>query len=238
MEAAFGAFAQKMGITQIGVMAQADAFGEGIKASAFELAPKYGLKVSGLETFQVKDTDMTVQLAKLRLAKSQVVVCGGSVPTCGYITKSCGTMGWDVLLYAGAPGADPSTAELGGNAAEGFMISTNFLPENPRPGVQAAFAEKWTKATGKPMTLASVLIASAAQVLVQAISKAADDGDVNRTTVAKALQNLEVETVGGRFTYSPTSHEGGTVESIVVARMKEKKWIIWEPKPINNRFAW
>jgi branched-chain amino acid transport system substrate-binding protein len=240
MEAAFKAFSEKMNIKKVGVLAQADAFGKGIKETAIELAPKYNLEITEIETFQVKDTDMTVQLAKLRLAGSQAVVLGGNVPTCGYITKSAGTMGWDVILYAGAPGADPSTAEIGGAAAQGFLISTNFIPGNPRPGAQAEFASMWNKATGKKLTLGALLGACATQVLIAAIEKASitNSGEINRKTITDALQNLEVETAGGRLSYTPNSHEGGTIESIVLARLKDGDWKIWEPNPIKNRYDW
>lgn len=238
MEAAFKVFSEDMGIKRVGILAQADAFGEGIKTSALELGPKYALEITKIETFHAKDTDMTVQLAKLKLADSEVVVCGGNVPTTGYIVKSAGAMGWDVPMYAGAPGADPSTAEIGGEAAEGFIISTNFIPGNPRPGAQSDFASKWNKKTGKQITLGALLGACTVQVLLAAIEKASLMGEVNRKTVAAALQNLEVNTAGGKFTYTPNSHEGGTVESIVFARMKEKKWVIWTPKPIQDRFDW
>ena len=238
MEAAFTALAQKMGIKRVGVLAQADAFGEGIRKSALELAPKYGLEIVKVDSFQGTETDMTVQLAKLRLAKAQVVVSGGNIPTCGYIAKSAGTIGWDVLLYAGAPGADPSTVDIGGAAAEGFMISTTFIPDNPMSDLQAEFEPKWKKFAAKPVSLGAILGACSMQVLIAAVEKAATAGEVNRQTITKAMQNMEVETVGGRFFYTPTSHEGGTIETMIMARIKNGKFVLWEPKPIKNRFDW
>lgn len=238
MEAGFKAMAEKMGIKRIGVLYQADAFGEGIKKASFEICPKYGIKIVKRESFVHTDTDMTVQLAKLRLAKAQLVVCGGHGATSGYIAKSCGIIGWDIPLWAGSPAANPDTIRMGGAAAEGFWITSNVIPDAPRPGVQTEFANKWKKLTGKSLSFTACLGASGLQVLIAAVEKAAAAGEVTRQTITKVMENMEVETVGGRFLFTPTSHEGGTMESVGHGRVKAGKFVLWEPKPIKNRFDW
>lgn len=237
MEAAFKIMAEKMGIKKVALLYQADAFGEGIKKAAEANSAKYGLELVKPESFLKTDTDMSVQLAKFRRAGAQLVVCGGHGGTSGYIAKSCGTIGWEVALWAGNPAANPDTIRVGGQAAEGFWITSNFIPGAPMPGVQMQFSKKWQKLTGKPMTFLGILGASAIQVLIAAVEKAAA-GEITRQTISETMQNMVVDTAGGRFYYTPTSHEGGTIDSLANARVKDGKWVLWDPKPIKDRSDW
>lgn len=238
MEAGFKAMVEKLGIKRLGLLYQADAFGEGIKKATSNLCPNYGIELVESESFMATSTDMTVQLAKLRLANSQLVVCGGHGSTSGYIAKSCGIIGWDVPLWAGNPAANPDTIRIGGAASEGFWITSNIIPGVPRPGKQMEFAKLWKKDTGKPMSFLGCLGASGLQVAIAAIEKAATMGDITRETIVKAMKKMEVDAVGGHFVYTPTSHEGGTIEAVGHGRVKGGAWVLWDPKPIKNRFDW
>ena len=71
---------QSKNIKKIAILTVENAYGESGKEQLAAQAPNFGIEVALAETFGAKDTDMTAQLAKIRAAQPEAIVCWGTNP--------------------------------------------------------------------------------------------------------------------------------------------------------------
>ncbi len=89
------------------------------------------------QTYPGSEKDFKVYLSKLKEAAPDAVFFSGYYFQTGPALKQAKEMGLTGIRFLGEQGADsPKTAEIAGDAAEGFVILTNLDRDDPRPVVQ------------------------------------------------------------------------------------------------------
>ncbi|MFO1327584.1 MAG: ABC transporter substrate-binding protein [Rubrivivax sp.] len=87
-------------------------------------------------------------------------------------------------LYSASPFYAPKLLELAGPAAEGVLLSTTFVADNPAPNVQAFVAEYTKRYNGAPNQFAAQAY-DAVGILLEALKKAGPNA--TRAQVRDAL---------------------------------------------------
>src|SRR4030042_1300851 len=86
------AYMKKKGMQKIAIITSADGFGRDGKSWLEKLAPEYGLKIIGGESFQATDNDMTTQLIKIKAASPEAIICWTIGKAGSIVAKNATTM--------------------------------------------------------------------------------------------------------------------------------------------------
>lgn len=118
---------------------------EGFKAYVKERGK--GMEIVYAQTYPFKEKDFKPYLSKIKELSPDMIFASGYYFQTGPIVNQAREMGLTMSIL-GEEGADsPKFIEIGGKAAEGFVIVTNLNRDDPRPDVQA-FLEEYEKRYG------------------------------------------------------------------------------------------
>ena len=219
---------KESGIKKIGLITVANAFGESGREQLLAQAPKFGITVVKDESFDAKDTDMTVQLTKIRQAGPDAIVCWGTNPGPAVVAKNVKQLGIDVPLYQSHGVASPKFIELAGDAAEGILLPAgkilvaDLLPENdPQKKVLIDYITAYESRYKDPVSGFGGYAYDGVNLLAQALKGTGGDK-------AKIRQNLEnikgFVGISGTFNFSKTEHNGLDPSAFVMVRIHKGAW--------------
>lgn len=189
-----------------------DASNYGVLGSA-DLAA--ALRVQGIEPvaiarFQLRQTDMRVQLERARAAGAQAVLTYGIGPELAHIANGMARMDWKVPIIGSWTLAMSNFIEIAGRNAEGARMPQTFIqaPGNAR---QAAFLQAWRDATGTPRIPVAPAAAQGYDSMLLLAAAIRQAGSLEGARIRDALENLEAPVDGVVMTYhrpfSPDNHE-------------------------------
>lgn len=169
-----------------------------------------GLRPVAVERFQLRQIDMTEQLARARNAGAQAILTYGIGPELAQIANGMARMGWSVPIIGSWTLAMSNFIDNAGPNAEGARMPQTFIQEATSPR-QRAFLDNWRRMTGTeriPVPPAAAQGYDAMLLLAAAIRQAGTtDGD----RIRDALENLRNPVEGVIMTYdrpfSRDSHE-------------------------------
>lgn len=219
------------GMTDVAVLADSNAFGASGVEQLEALKGDYGINIVANESYNTEDADMKTQLTKINGSGAQAVIVWGTNPGPAIIAKNMKELGM-TMPYIGSHGiANQSFIELAGDAAEGVVIPTGKLlfptqiPESdPQYEVISSFYENYTAAyNGEPTNFGSYGFDNI-NLLVEALKS----GATNREEIRDYLENNVKDYVGatGIFTFSPEDHNGLKADSMVLAEIRDGKWVL------------
>jgi len=225
-------YLQKKGIKQIAIITATDKFGEEGEKSLLKLANSYGITIKLTEKFDVKDSDMTVQLTKLKNTNAQALICWTIGPPGSIIAKNVKQLNFKIPLIQCHGLPDPKYLELAGTAAEGtIMPSTKLmipeqLPDNdPQKKLILEFVNEYenVRKYGKVSTHSGYAW-DAIMLVVNAMRLA---GTTEPEQVRTAIENTKnFVSISGSYNMSPEDHCGLSVDSLVMVMVKDGKWKI------------
>ena len=146
---------KKRGIAKVGMISGSGGFGKSMRGQCKSLAGEYGIEIVADETYGKKDTDMTVQLTKIKNAAGlQAVLNPGFGQGPAIVTKNYAQLGIKVPMYQSHGVASKGFIELAGAAAEGVRLPASALlvaellpdddPQKPVVlGYKTAYEKKW-----------------------------------------------------------------------------------------------
>ncbi len=223
-------YLQKQGINNIVIITATDKFGEEGEKSLRKLAISYGITIELAEKFDVKDSDMTVQLTKLKNTNAQALICWTIGPPGSIIAKNVKQLNFKIPLIQCHGLPDPKYLELAGGAAEGtIMPSTKLMiPEqlpdsDPQKKLILQFVNEYenVKKYGKVSTHSGYAW-DAIMLVVNAMRAA---GTTEPEQVRAAIENTKnFVSVSGIYNMSPEDHCGLGVDSMVMIMVKDGKW--------------
>lgn len=225
-------YLQKKGIKQIAIITATDKFGEEGEKSLHKLANSYGITINLAEKIDVKDSDMTVQLTKLKNTNAQALICWTIGPPGSIIAKNFKQLNINIPLIQCHGLPDPKYLELAGTAAEGtIMPSTKLMiPEqlpdtDPQKKLILEFVNEYEnlRKYGKVSTHSGYAW-DAIMLVVNAMRLA---GTTEPEQVRSAIENTKnFVSVSGIYNMSPEDHCGLSVDSLVMIKVKDGKWKI------------
>lgn len=220
----------KQKITKVAIIYDSNAFGTSGRDQVKALAPKYKISIVAEESFGSKDTDMTVQLTKIRTTSAQAIICWGTNPAPAQVAKNVQQLGITIPLFMSHGVADQTFLDQAGPAANGIilpavkLIVVNELPaSDPQKAVLLQYNQQFKAKFGRSADHYGGHAWDALYIIVQGLKKVGDDRAKLRNEIEKTKNFVGV---AGIFTYSATDHDGLSPNSCPLLKIANKKWTL------------
>lgn len=223
-------FLNGRGISKIAILTASDKFGEEGMQSLKAIAPRFSIEIISEQVFDVADTDVSVQLTKIKKASPEAVVCWTIGGVGAIISKNFAQLGMTMPFIHCHGLADPKFLELAGDAAQGvIMPSTKLMVVDQIPDIdpQKAVLVKFKKDYEEVKKIGEVSAHSgyawdAMELLALGLEKTGGKGGPD---LAKAIEGIKGYVgVSGIYNMSDTDHCGLDVDSMVMIQVNEGKW--------------
>jgi branched-chain amino acid transport system substrate-binding protein len=222
---------KKMGIARIGVITSNSSFGQGGRAVLIKLAPAAGITIVTAEEYQKDATDLTGVLTKVKGQNVQAVVNWSTEPAQAIVAKNMKQLGFEVPLFQSHGFGNISYVKAAGKAAEGIifpcgrLLVADVLPaSDPQKQVLTSYKKEYEAKFGEDVSTFGGHAYDAFLVLKEAITKA---GSVDRARVRDAIEGIKgLAGTAGIFSFSPTDHNGLTIESFEMLTVKNGEFVL------------
>lgn len=127
---------RKLGLKRVAVLYLNTDWGRTSKDLFAKAAEQYGAKVVASEGYQPDEKDYRSTLVRVRDAKPDSLVLISYAPDGAQIVRQARQAGVTLPTIGASSLYSPKFLELGGEAAEGVHLDSNFFPDDPRPEVK------------------------------------------------------------------------------------------------------
>ena len=225
----------RQNISKVAVMADNTGFGKAGKEQLTKIAPEYKVEILENEVYDAKVTDLTAVVAKLKTnAAVQAVINWSTVPAQSIVIKNIRQAGWQIPIFQSHGFANVKYAEAAGAAAEGVifpagrLMVTDLLPENhPQKAVLTAYKKEYE---GKYQENVSTFGGHAYDSFMM-LKKAIETAGTDKAKIREAVENLKnFPGTGGMYSFSPTDHQGLTLDAFEMMTVKNGSFIPYTGK--------
>ncbi len=221
----------KHGISKIAIMSVTSGFGASGRGELLRLASKYSIDIVADEKYGPKDTDMTVQLTKIKGKTPQAIVNWSIGPTQVVVVRNWKELGMKSLpMYQSHGFGSRKNIELAAGAAEGVFCPLgacnipNVLPANhPQKKVATEYVKAYTAKYNEPLSSFGGHAWDAFSIVVEALKAVGCD----KVKIRDYVENLQ-GFVGqhGVFNFSSKDHNGLTKEAFQMVVVKDGDWAL------------
>lgn len=219
---------KKQKVSKIAIITVSDGFGASGREQLKLQAKAFGIEITSDETYSPKDTDMTVQLTKIRDSAAQAVICWGTNPGPAMVARNAKQLGIKIPLYMSHGVSSKKFIELAGDAAEGIML----------PSGKVIVADQLPKADPQKKALMSYVNQYKARYKVEGdhfgghawdavmlLKGAMERGGFSPAAIRDQLEKTKkFAGIGGTFTFSPQDHAGLTSDAFVLVKIEKGDW--------------
>jgi branched-chain amino acid transport system substrate-binding protein len=222
----------KMGISNIAVVAGNTGFGKAGKKQLLNIAPEFGINVVISEVYDKKATDLSAVVAKLMAHKEiQAIVNWSIVPAQSIIIKNIRQAGWNVPIFQSHGFGNIKFVQTAGAAAEGTifpagrLLVADVLPDDhPQKEVLVKYKHDYENKFKDNVSTFGGHAYDSFKILCRAISEVGADKEKVRT----AIENMKnFVGTGGVFNFSPTDHNGLDLDSFEMMTVKNGKFALY-----------
>ena len=225
---------RKGGKTRVALITVSDGFGDSGRAELLRLASAYGLEIAADERYRPADTDMTVQLTKIKGSGAEAIVCWGTNPGPAQIARNRKQLGITLPLYNSHGIASKAFIEQAAGSAEGTylpagkLLVVNQLPDgDPQKEAIARYKADYEGRYNKPVNTFGGHAFDAMHLVAGAIARAAGNGEVTRASIRNEIEReKEFLGVAGTFTLSADDHNGLTKDGLVMLRVQDGDFVL------------
>ena len=221
---------QDTGIKKIGILTVSNAYGESGKKQLLGQAEKFGIQVIIDESFGAKDTDTTTQLAKIKAAGPDAIVCWGTNPGPAVVAKNARQLKIDIQLYQSHGVGSPKFIELAGDAANGNILPTGKIlvtglldDSDPQKKVLEDYQNAYQNKYAANVSGFGGYAYDAVNLLAGALKGSGGDKE-------KIRDNLEATKgyVGatGEFNFTTEDHNGLSPAAFVMVKIQNGTWTL------------
>ena len=223
-------YLNKQKINKIAILTVSDGFGSSGREQLVSQAGKYAIQIISDETYGPKDTDMTVQLTKIRGGEAQAIICWGTNPGPAVVARNVQQLGITLPLYMSHGVSSKKFIELADDAAEGIILPSgrvvvaNQLPKtDPQKKALMNYVENYRK----HYKVEGDHFGGHAYDAIMMIKGAIERGGDSPAAIRDQLEKTEnFAGIGGTFKYSPQDHAGLTSDAFVLVKIKQKDWTL------------
>ncbi|EME69270.1 branched-chain amino acid ABC transporter, periplasmic ligand-binding component [Paramagnetospirillum caucaseum] len=220
------------GYKSIALLADTTGYGQSSRKETLAVAGKYGVSIIADETFNVKDTDVTAQLAKIKnnpAVQALFVSSFGQGPI--VVAKGMAQLGMTLPHYEGHGSASQEYLNLTGAASEGVrmpspaVIVAQVLPDSdPQKALSAEYAKAFEARFKTPPSTFGAYARDAWLLWVNAVTRA---GSTDKAKVRDALENTkDFPDTSGIVTMSPQDHLGIDSSGLKMVQIKNGGWTL------------
>jgi branched-chain amino acid transport system substrate-binding protein len=225
-------YCQAKKIKKVAIISYTVGFGVEGRKQLKRLAPKYGIEIVADELYDLKDTDMTAQLTKIKATPAQVVINWSSGPTQVLVTKNWHDLGMrgKPLIQSHAFGSKLNLS-LGGPATEGVLsplgrvvFAEKVDPKHPQKAVIMNYKTEYEKRYKKDVSTFGGHGYDALMMVVDALKAVGPDKKKIRDYIENNIRRWPG--TGGIFNMSPTDHTGLGTEAFEMIEVVKGEWEI------------
>jgi branched-chain amino acid transport system substrate-binding protein len=222
---------KKRGITKLAILSVSNALGDSVSKHFNEQAPEMGIKIVAHERHEQKDTDMSVQLTKIRATDAQAIVGAVVGPPAAIISKNHQQLGMKIPIYLWYGVGDQTFLDMAGDAANGVRVAASkyIAPEqlpdsDPLKSYILSVKERYEKKYGTKTSNMHVGGArDALSIIVQAIRQGGKDPASIRDQIVK-VRNLKG--IWGVYNITEDDHVGLDPRDLIMVEVKNRKWVL------------
>ena len=221
---------KKLKINKVAILTVSDSFGSSGREQLKNQSANFGIQVVSDDTYGPKDTDMTVQLTKIRSSQAQVLICWGTNPGPAVIARNAKQLGLKLPLYMSHGVSSKKFIDLAGDAAEGIIIPSgrvlvaDLLPKTDK---QKKSLLSYVKDYQMHFKTEGDHFGGHAWDAVMLLKGAIEKGAVTPAAIRDQLEKTRhFAGVGGIFNYSAEDHSGLTRDAFVLVEIRQKDWVL------------
>lgn len=219
----------RRGFARPAILADGTSYGQVGRQDLEAALASAGAKPVAVEKFNIGDSDMSAQLARLRYAGADVLLTYGIGPELAWIARQRTAMGWGVPMMGSWTLSMSNFIDGAGASAEGAVMPETFIAEPRRPR-QKAFLDAYTAAYGAriPSPVSAAQGYDTIYLLAAAIAQA---GSTDGPAIRAALERLDAQVEGAVKTYdhpfTPADHEAIRPEDVVLGVVKDGRVVAY-----------
>ena len=225
----------KKGFKRVGILCATDSTGQTWFDMTTNAAKKYGFEFAG-ERFNVKDMDVTSQLANLRAINPQALIVGVTGAPNAVVAKNSNQMGFNIP-YATTGGniSDSFLKLMAGIEPETLLIPGAYcvvwkdLPDSfPQKKLMISFNEGFQRKYKREIDIYAVQGYDATRVTVEAIRQVKPEGPQDSVKIRNAIEKIKdfPAVYGTTYTFSKDNHRGLKKEDCVMIQVKGGKFVM------------
>ncbi|UCF89195.1 MAG: ABC transporter substrate-binding protein [bacterium] len=227
---------QADGIKKIALITVSNGFGDSGRVQLQNLAGNYGLSIVADERYGANDTNMTVQLTKIKASDAQAIICWGTNPGPAVVAKNRKELGITRPLYNSHGVASKAFIEGAEGAAEGtflpagkLLVVDQLADSDPQKKVLAGYKAAYEARWGGSVNTFGGHAWDAFYIAVMAIENAAKAGKVTHASIRDEIEKIkDFVGTGGIFNFSADDHNGLTKEGFVLVKIENGDWKLAE----------
>ncbi|MHC2020163.1 ABC transporter substrate-binding protein [Methylobacterium sp. CM6247] len=212
---AFAPMVEKLGLKKVDFLAINNDWGRGAAADFGKMLKGKGVTVGLVETMDQGAQDMSAQLSKLKGSDADTIMITAAVDQLTLLFKQRAALGLKkrIITTGGSQNPDQIIAQAG-NAAEGTMHLTTFLPwypeKTPNPAATAYFIGEWKK---RGFEFAGVTESFRGYDGIRAIAAAIEKGGAaDAASIKKGFWSVDFTGLNGQIRFAkagPAGSESG-----------------------------
>jgi branched-chain amino acid transport system substrate-binding protein len=223
---------KKVGHLKVATVTPSIAYGEDARTEFVAAAPKAGVQVVAQETYRTTDSDMTAQLLRVKASGAQAILSWNVHPSAALLVKNVKQLGLDVTVYHTHGWSSPKYLQLAGPASNGNLVPSPKvnLPEalagaDPQRALILRTREQYRAKYNEDVEYFAGIGYDTLNVVVEAMRRGATDRQQVRDGIEK-IRGLVGLT--GVFNFSPQDHSGLSVDSLIMLRANDGKFVLGE----------
>jgi len=222
-------YLKSKGWTKIAIMSVTSGFGASGRSELIRLAPEYGMEIVADEKYGPKDTDMTVQLTKIKSLNPQAIINWSVGPVQVTVVRNWKDLGMQSIKFFQSHGfGSPKNIELAAGAAEGVylpagsVLTPNLLSSDH---VQHEITNNYLKTYNEKYNEPLSTFGGHAWDSISLVAKALETAGNDKAKIRDALENIQ-GFVGqhGVFNFSADDHNGLDKSAFNMLVVKNGTW--------------
>lgn len=217
-------------IKKVALLTASGGFGVTGKQAIEELAGPAGIELVIKETFGDTDTDMTVQLNKIKSSGAQALLVWGTNPGPAIIAKNMKQLAMTMPLFQSHGVANSKFIELGGEAVNGvifpagkLLIADTMADTDPQKKLLTQYAADFKAKYNKGADTFGGHAYDALMLVVKGIEK----GGADKGKIRDEIENTKnFVGTGGIFNMSATEHNGLGKGAFAMIKIVNGKWTL------------
>jgi branched-chain amino acid transport system substrate-binding protein len=219
-------------LSRVALISGTGGFDKSMRAECLKVAPNYKIQVVADETYGAGDTDMTVQLTKIKnTAGVQAVLNPGFGQGPTIVTKNYKQLAVNLPLYQSHGVASKEFIKLSGDASEGvrlpaaaLLIAEQLPDSDPQKKVVVSYKQTYE---GKYKQDVSTFGGHAYDGLMLAVEAMRRAGSTDKAKVRDAIEATKGYIgTGGVVNMSPTDHMGLDLSAFRTLEVKGGVWTL------------
>jgi branched-chain amino acid transport system substrate-binding protein len=223
---------KKNGKTKAAVLGGSGGFDQSCRKEAKDLAPRYGITVVADETYAATDTDMTVQLTKIKNTPGVegIVGCGFGAPT-AITARNYRQLGMqNIQFYFNHGVGSQQFIDGAGGGAEGIrvpvaalLVADQLAANDPQKKVAADYTAAYRAANNnEAVSTFGGHMYDGFMIAIEAMKRA---GGTDKAKVRDEIEKTKgFVGADGIYNMSPTDHMGLTLDSFKMVEVRNNTW--------------